>query len=192
MKIANIEKIGKRSVYDIAVNDAEHYVLENGVISHNSGQIYSANQIYVVGKRQIKEGKDVVGWQFILNTEKSRNIREKSAIPFEVKYGVGIDKYSGLLDMAIATGHVISPKMGWYTRPNIEDDKNWRRKETSTPEFWDPMLADEEFTSMVRDMYSLDGGDPLLQQKIDRMLTEDDEVEEDVKFDKETGEILEG
>lgn len=162
------------------------------IVSGGTGQIYSANQIFVVGKRQIKEGKDVVGWQFILNVEKSRNIREKSAIPFEVKYGVGIDKYSGLLDMAIATGHVISPKMGWYTRPNIEDDKNWRRKETSTPEFWDPMLADEEFTSMVRDMYSLDGGDPLLQQKIDSMLTEDDEVEEDIKFDKETGEILEG
>jgi len=184
MKVKSVERIGKHNVYDISVRDEENYVLENGVITHNTGPMYSANNVFIVGKRQIKEGKDVIGWQFILNVEKSRTIREKSAIPFEVLYGSGLDTYSGLLDIAIATGHVVKPKMGWYARANVEDDKNWRRKETSTTKFWDPILKDTTFNEAVKSMYCFGGGDPLLQSKIDDMLNDGEELDED------TGEIL--
>lgn len=154
------------------------------IMSGGTGPMYSANNVFIVGKRQIKEGKDVVGWQFILNAEKSRTIREKSAIPFEVLYGSGMDTYSGLLDIAIATGHVVKPKMGWYARANVEDDKNWRRKETSTPKFWNALLEDQSFIDAVNSMYRLSGGDSLLQGKIDDMLKDGEEV------DEESGEIL--
>jgi len=153
------------------------------IMSGGTGGMYSSNDVFIVGKRQIKEGKDVIGWQFILNVEKSRVIREKAAIPFEVLYGKGIDKYSGLLDIAIATGHVIKPKMGWYSRSNVEDDKNWRRKDTSSAEFWNPVLEDPSFEQAVKSMYCLNGGDPLLQNKIDAMLNSNEVV------DTETGEI---
>lgn len=153
------------------------------IMSGGTGGMYSSNDVFIVGKRQIKEGKDVIGWQFILNVEKSRTIREKSAIAFDVIYGKGLDKYSGLLDMALASGHVIKPKMGWFTRPGITDDKNWRRKDTSSAEFWDPLLADEAFHKAVSDMYCLNGGDNLLQEKLDNLLHEGESL------DTTTGEI---
>lgn len=173
MKIKSIEPIGKKYVYDIET-ESHSYVLANGVKTHNSGALYSADDVFIVGKRQVKDGSTLVGWQFILNVEKSRSIREKSAIPFEVTYEGGIDTYSGLLDIALITGHVTRPKMGWYTRPMIEGDKNWRKKDTSTKEFWDPLLSDESFKAAVHDLYKLNGGNQLLQQKMDAFLVDED------------------
>lgn len=186
MKVKSIKKIGKQKVYDISVKDEENYVLENGVVTHNTGGMYSSNDVFIVGKRQIKEGTKVIGWQFILNIEKSRVIREKAAIPFDVVYGEGINKYSGLLDMGLASGHIEAPKQGWYTRPGVEGDKNWRRKETSTREFWDPVLKDPTFDEAIKEMYCLSGGNKLLQESLDSMLG----IKEGEKFDEETGEIL--
>ena len=154
------------------------------IMSGGTGPMYSANNVFIIGKRQIKEGKDIIGWQFMLNVEKSRTIRERAVIPFEVTYEGGMDKYTGLLDIALASGHVTKPKMGWYTRPGVENDKNWRKKDTSTEEFWSPILSDETFTKAVKDMYCLGGSNQLLQQKIDVMLNEGENL------DPETGEIL--
>lgn len=147
------------------------------------GVMLSSNDVFIVSKRQIKEGKDVIGWQFVINIEKSRVIRERASIPFDVTYDGGLDKFSGLLDIALITGHVTKPKMGWFTRPNIENDKNWRRKETSTAEFWEPLMKDDQFQEAVTDLYKLSGGNHLMQQKIDSVLNED----EDMNY--ETGEI---
>jgi len=154
------------------------------------GVMLSSNDVFIVGKRQIKEGKDIIGWQFILNVEKSRTIRERAAIPFEVTYDGGLDKYSGLLDIALVTGHVTKPKMGWYTRPSIEDDKNWRRKDTSTEEFWAPLLSDESFIKAVKNLYSLNGGDSLMQNKLDAIMDDTKQTYNLDDVDMETGEIL--
>ena len=34
--VTKISKIKPEKVYDITVKDAEHYILDNGIISHNS------------------------------------------------------------------------------------------------------------------------------------------------------------
>lgn len=153
------------------------------VVSGGTGGIYSSDNIMVIGKRKIKDGKDLTGHTFILNAEKSRFIKEKSAIPFEVTFDGGIDTYSGLLDIAKITGHVECPKMGWYTRTSVENDKNWRRKESSCKEFWQPLLEDENFLKAVKSLYSLDSG-PLFREDLSEILNED------IDIDKETGEIL--
>jgi len=124
-----------------------------------------------------------------LNAEKSRYIKEKSAIPFEVTFDGGLDKYSGLLDIAKMTGHVECPKMGWYTRPSIEDDKSWRRKNTSTEEFWEPLLSDKEFLDAVKNLYSLESGS-LFNHKVAEALNSGEVDINDLNFDEETGEIL--
>lgn len=153
------------------------------VMGGGTGGMYSADNVFIIGKRQIKEGKEIVGWQFILNAEKSRFIKEKAAIPFEVTYEGGIDPYSGLLDIARLTGHVDQPKMGWYTRTTVEDDKNWRRKNTSTREFWEPLLSDEGFLNAVTEMYALGNGEPIFRDEYANVLNEGEELNE------ETGEI---
>lgn len=129
------------------------------IISGGTGIQYSADWALIVGRRQNTEGtgkdKKILGYDFILNSDKSRFIKEKSALVYAATYEDGVDPYGGLLDIALVTGHVTKPKQGWYSRPSVEDDKNWRRKESSCSEFWQPILDDPTFDEAIGDLYSL-------------------------------------
>ncbi len=48
------------------------------VVSGGTGIYYSADNIFILGRQQEKDGKDVVGYNFIINVEKSRFVKEKS------------------------------------------------------------------------------------------------------------------
>ena len=162
MKIKSITRVGMKEVYDLSVAEVEHYVLENGVITHNTGSYYAADNIFILGRQQEKEGTDIVGYNFIINVEKSRYVREKSKIPITVKHDGGISRWSGLLDMALESGHVTKPSNGWYTRVDKEtgeiEEKKWRVKDTDSKEFWIPVITSESFQQWVRDTYQVSNG----------------------------------
>jgi len=84
MKISSINKVGRRPVYDLSVSEVEHYALKNGVVTHNTGIYYSANQIFIITKAQEKTGTELAGFKFTINIEKSRYVREKAKLPFTV------------------------------------------------------------------------------------------------------------
>lgn len=164
MKIKNIKKIGKLPCYDISVKDAEHYILENGVVSHNTGVMYSANTVLFVTKAQEKDGSELVGYNFTLKAEKSRFIKEGSKLPLTVTFNKGIKKYSGLFDLALELGFIYKNSAVSYSRAFLDKDsgelvpeeKKWKRKETDCPEFWEPLLNDEYFKKTVEHHYLLD------------------------------------
>jgi hypothetical protein len=157
MKIKNIKPIGKRKVYDLSVKEVEHYVLENGVVTHNTGSYYSADNIYILGRQQEKDGSELIGYNFIINVEKSRYVREKAKIPVTVRFDGGISKFSGLLDMALESGHVTKPSNGWYARVDLDtgevEDKKFRLKNTDNADFWSPILESASFKAWVKDNY---------------------------------------
>ena len=140
----------------VAVNHTyESMTMYGGpTVSGGSGVMYSASTVWIIGRSQNKDGKDVIGYNFNINIEKSRFAREKSKIPITVSWEGGINKWSGLLDVALESGHVIKPKVGWYTRPSVEDDKSWRAKDTSTLEFWMPIIEDTDFSKWVENRYT--------------------------------------
>jgi hypothetical protein len=170
MKIANITPIGKQKVYDLSVEEVEHYVLENGVVTHNTGIYYSADNIYIIGRQQEKTGSDVTGYNFIINVEKSRFVREKSKIPVEVSFEGGIAKWSGLLDMALESGHVIKPSNGWYQRVNTKTgeaiDPKSRRADTYSKDFWLPILQDDTFIDWITKRYTISSSDGIMTEEI--------------------------
>jgi len=125
------------------------------VIPGGTSVTYSANQIFIITKAQEKVGTELEGWKFTINIEKSRFVREKSKFPFTVMYDSGILPYSGLIDIASESGHVAKPKNGWFTRPGIDVDKNYRKKDTDNKEFWDPILLDESFNDWIKDRYKM-------------------------------------
>ena len=175
MKIKSITPVGKREVYDISVADVEHYILENGVASHNTGSYYSADNVFILGRRQEKEGSEVVGYNFIINVDKSRYVKEKSKIPITVSYDGGISRWSGLLDMAVESGHVVKPSNGWYSRVDKEtgeiEAKKFRFKETETKEFWLPVLRSSTFQDWVKNTYQVSTGSILdLDESLDEAL----------------------
>ena len=122
------------------------------VVSGGTGVYYSADNIFIIGRQQEKEGKEVVGYNFIINVEKSRFVREKSRIPIEVTWEGGISKWSGLLDMALESGHVVKPSNGWYAKSGDDDAKKVRIKDTYNKEFWIPILSDKSFIKWIEDL----------------------------------------
>lgn len=133
------------------------------IISGGSGLIYSQNQAFIIGKSQEKDGTELAGWNFTLNVEKSRFVREKSKLTFRVLYGSGIQKYSGLLDMALEAGLVQKPSNGWYSRVDSDgviESKKWRAKETDCDLFWHDVLNDQRFKTWISNNYKLSPGVP--------------------------------
>ena len=135
------------------------------VVGGGTSVMYSANQVFIIGRSQEKVGTEITGWNFNINIEKSRFVREKSKLTFQVLYESGINMWSGLLDMALESGHVTKPSNGWYVRGT--QDKKYREDGTNTREFWEPILLDVTFQDFVKNKYSLnskvmsyDQGDP--------------------------------
>lgn len=127
------------------------------IVGGGTGSYYSADNIYILGRQQEKEGAELVGYNFIINVEKSRYVREKAKIPVSVRFDGGVSRFSGLLDMALESGHVTKPNVGWYARVDVEtgevQDRKYRLKDTDTPEFWEPILESDSFKQWVRDNY---------------------------------------
>ena len=90
------------------------------------------------------------------NVEKSRFVKEKSKIPISVSWDKGVDKFSGLIDMALDYG-VLLRSGGWLQRVDIETgevmDKKFREKETHNDEFWDTIFSDPKFDEHIRKKY---------------------------------------
>ena len=188
MQIKNVNAIGKRKVYDISVKDAEHYVLENGVVTHNTGSYYAADNIYILGRQQEKEGTEISGYNFIINVEKSRYVREKSKIPISISFDNGVSKYSGLIDIALELGFVTKPSNGWYSRVNITtgevEEKKYRLKETNTKDFWDSILNSKNFKDAIYNRYAISSGAIISDEEIDTEInteinTKDEDIEND-------------
>jgi RecA/RadA recombinase len=136
------------------------------IVSGGTGIYYSADNIYIIGRQQEKTGTDLVGYNFIINIEKSRYVREKSKIPIEVTFEGGISKWSGLLDMAMESGHVVKPSNGWYQiAANGEDSKKYRTKDTYQKEFWLPILKDETFVEWISNRYLI-SSDAIMQAEV--------------------------
>lgn len=180
LRIVNVKPVGKKKVYDITVADAEHYILENGVVTHNTGIYYSASTIFIIGRQQDKDGKDLVGFNFIINIEKSRYTKEKSKIPVNVSMLNGISRWSGLLDMALESGHVIKPKNGYYQRIDPEtgelDETMFKEDSTNTQEFWAPIITNEGFNKWIENRYKIANSQLISDDAIDAEL--DAELEE--------------
>ena len=131
------------------------------IVGGGTGSYYSADNIFILGRQQEKEGTEIVGYNFIINVEKSRYVKEKSKIPVTVSFDGGISKWSGLLDIAIESGHVIKPSNGWYSKVDsdgVVGDKKYRIKETDSSEFWESILNDTTFHDFVKDKYSISTG----------------------------------
>lgn len=133
------------------------------VVSGGTGIYYSADTIIIFGRQQEKDDEGLAGFNFILNVEKSRFTKEKSKIPLTVLFEGGINKYSGILDLAIESGHVAKGKYSrslGYALVDMETGEVGEMvpfKKTQTPEFLGKVLEDPTFKTYVSNKYKLVG-----------------------------------
>ena len=141
------------------------------VVGGGTGSYYSADNIFILGRQQEKEGTEIVGYNFIINVEKSRYVKEKSKIPVSVSFNGGINEWSGLLDIALESGHVIKPSNGWYSKVNKDtgevEDKKYRLKDTDNKDFWNSIMLSESFRSFVEQKYKVSNTNILKKEEED-------------------------
>ena len=144
------------------------------IVGGGTGSYYSADNIFILGRQQEKEGTEITGYNFIINVEKSRYVKEKSKIPVSVSFDGGINKWSGLLDIALESGLVIKPSNGWYSKVDqdgVVEDKKYREKDTNTSEFWMSILQQKKFRDFVEGKYRV-AANEIIQEEVEE--TEDE------------------
>jgi hypothetical protein len=146
----------------LAVNHTyqEIGLFPKAIVSGGTGIYYSADNIWILGRRQNKKGTEVTGYDFVINVEKSRYVKEKSKIPVTVSWEGGVEKYSGLLEVALAGGYVQKPSNGWYeavdpSTGEILSDGKKREAETLLEEFWTPIFDTTDFKEFVKKSYTI-------------------------------------
>ena len=99
-KVKSINQVGVGEVFDITVEKNENYVLENGVVTHNSGLQYASSTIIYLSKSKEKDGTEVVGNIIRARTQKSRLSKENKDVEIRLYYDErGLDRYYGLLEL---------------------------------------------------------------------------------------------
>ena len=128
------------------------------IMSGGSGGMLSSDTVWIVGKSQEKEGTELIGYNFTINVEKSRYVKEKTKIPITVTFDGGISRYTGMLDLAVEAGEVKS-SAGWYQLLDKETgellDVKKRFRDTQTDEFLGTVIRRESFRQWIRDRYKL-------------------------------------
>ena len=145
----------------IAVNHTykEIGLFPKDIVSGGTGIYYSADNIWIVGRQQDKQGTEIKGYHFVINVEKSRYVKEKSKIPISVSWDGGVQQWSGLLDVAMSGNYVSKPSPGWYCRIDKSTgelvEPKVREKETLNEEFWKPIIDETDFKQYVTNKYSI-------------------------------------
>jgi RecA/RadA recombinase len=130
------------------------------VVSGGTGIYYSADNIFIIGRQQEKTDKTIDGYHFILNVEKSRYVKEKSKIPISVMYNGGINKWSGLLELAMLGTYIAKPKNGWYQVVDRETGeltgKMYREADIeANAEVWNHILQNTDFAKFIENTFKL-------------------------------------
>lgn len=155
------------TIKDIPMVVVNHIYMEQGlypkaIVGGGTGSYYAADNIYIIGRQQEKDGTELSGYNFIINVEKSRYVKEKSKIPVTVSFDGGISKWSGLLDIALESGHVVKPSNGWYSKVNVEtgeiEDKKYRLKDVDNKDFWLPIVTSSGFSEFIKKKYQISHG----------------------------------
>jgi RecA/RadA recombinase len=164
------------TIKDIPMIVVNHTYKEIGmfpkdIVGGGTGSYYSADTIWILGRQQEKTGTELSGYNFIINIEKSRYVREKSKIPITVSFDGGINRYSGLLEIAMEGKFVAKPSPGWYAKVDQDTgevaSEKYREADTNTKDFWKDILKSEKFKEFIKQKYSISFGSILQVEEPD-------------------------
>jgi RecA/RadA recombinase len=148
------------------------------VLAGGRSVMYMSDTVLIIGRSQDKNSKgNLEGWNFTINVEKSRFLKEKTKIPITVRFDKGIDRFSGLLEDGIEGGFI--QKVGdSVIRTFIENDTKIYLKgktEQEKAQWWKEVIKYEPFIEYVEKKYTLQGN----------ILMEDEEQSEEKQSEEE-------
>lgn len=156
------------SLKDIPMVVINHTYKEIGlypkdIVGGGTGSMYSSDSVWILGRQQDKDDKEIIGYHFVINIEKSRYVKEKSKIPITVSYEGGINRWSGLLDLALEGNFIAKPKAGWYAVVNqdtgeIETPSMRAADFIDDGDFWKKMLKTTKLAEFIKNKYCMSMG----------------------------------
>ena len=100
-------KLGRAKVPMVITNHTYDVVgayMPTKEMGGGSGLKYAASTIIYLSKKKEKEGTEVIGNIIHCKTQKSRLSKENMMVDVRLRYETGLDKYYGLLDLAVKHG----------------------------------------------------------------------------------------
>lgn len=160
VRISSIKKLStKETVYDVRVKDHHNYILENGIISHNSGGggvQYAPDVALILSKAKEKDGTKHIGAIITLRVDKSRWQPEGNKYKVILLFDKGIFKFSSMIDFA--TDFEIFKKAG--TRIELPDgSKKFRKEIVRNPELYFTPDIMEKLQKAIQDKYGFGTAD---------------------------------
>ena len=153
--------LAMKNIPMLAVNHTykEIGMFPKDIVGGGTGIYYSADNIWILGRQQDKQGTEIKGYHFVINVEKSRYVKEKSKIPISVSWEGGVQRFSGLLDVALAGNYVTKPSVGWYQRIDTSTGElvgpKVRQADTLAESFWTPIFEETDFSEFVEKQYKI-------------------------------------
>lgn len=155
-------KLTTKDIPCIAINHVydEQGLYPKKIVSGGTGIMYSSNIVFIITKAQEKDGTDLAGFKFTINIEKSRFVREKSKLPFTVRYDSGIQKWSSLFDFAVESGFIQKATQGWYNLIDLETgeviEPKRRLKDIETDdEFFEKLVENQRFKRDIENRFMM-------------------------------------
>jgi RecA/RadA recombinase len=177
----NIPFLFINSFYDDMVNKYAEKHIKGGK------QLFlSSDTLLMVTRSQEKEDEELVGWNFNYTMFKSRAIKEKAKFTLTVRYDGGIDRYSGMFEMAQDGGFLVSEKKGfykWTEKSGFPLKEAGFRKSSIADTDWEKLLDTKSFNDFFYETYSLDSGLTFIDPR-------GEEPKVQVVINPDTGEVL--
>ena len=163
------------SLKDIPMVVINHTYKEIGlypkdIVGGGTGSYYSSDAIWILGRQQDKDADGINGYHFVINVEKSRYVKEKSKIPITVSFEGGINRWSGLLDVALDGGYIVKPKAGWYATVDKETGEvrqpSMRAGDiVDNKEFWVNLFTTTDFAKYIENKYKMAMGSIMIEEE---------------------------
>jgi hypothetical protein len=142
-------------VYDIEVENDHHYIIEDGVISHNSGFVFASSIIVSMTKKKLKaedaaqlieagakkKTKEIVGVTSAIKCVKTRFSKPFEEVMINIPYSTGMDPYSGLFEMFKNNG-TIQQEGAYYSYTNKAGEKTKLYRKDMDAAFFDMIIAE--------------------------------------------------
>ncbi len=151
-------RVALKDIYVIAINHTYDTLdlYSKEIVSGGSGGIYGANIIWIISKSQNKDAdKELLGYNFTIRIEKSRFVREGSKVPITVDFDGGIQKWSGMFDLALEAGYLTKVTAQKFSR----SDKlgvDFKRKEIENDDvFWTTLFKETNINEWIKKEYQL-------------------------------------
>lgn len=156
-------KLTKKDIPLIAINHIymTQEMFSKAIVSGGTGSYYNSDNIWIIGRQQDTDSskKILEGYNFIINIEKSRYVREKSKIPITVSFKDGINKWSGLFDLALEMGYISKNGNGYdivdQSTGELDGSKHKRDAIENNSQFWKKMFTDTDFADKIKNKYQL-------------------------------------